>query len=53
MGPTIILSDVNECQTSNGGCEQVCINTVGSFECSCNLGFSLLSGGINCSGKVV
>ena len=44
---------MNECQTSNGGCEQVCTNTVGSFECSCNPGFSLVSGGVNCNGKKV
>ena len=43
--------DINECQTSNGGCEQVCANTVGSFECSCNQGFSLSSDGANCNGK--
>ena len=47
------ISDVNECQTSNGGCEQICTNTVGSFECSCNPGFSPSSGGINCNGKRV
>ena len=45
------ISDVNECQTSNGGCEQVCTNTIGSFECSCNRGFSLSSDGVNCNGK--
>jgi hypothetical protein len=46
------LSDVNECQTSNGGCEQVCTNTVGSFECSCNRGYSLASAGLLCIGKL-
>ena len=47
------ISDVNECQTSNGGCEQVCTNTVGSFECSCNPGFNVSSDGANCIGKMV
>ena len=45
------LSDVNECQTNNGGCEQVCTNTVGSYVCSCNPGFRLSSNGHNCNGK--
>ena len=45
------ISDVNECQASNGGCEQVCNNTDGSFECSCNLGYSLSSDRTSCIGK--
>ena len=47
----MLFLDTNECQTNNGGCEQVCTNTVGSFECSCNQGFSLSSDGANCNGK--
>lgn len=27
--------DINECATNNGGCEDVCLNTPGSFSCSC------------------
>ena len=46
------LSDLDECQTNNGGCEQVCNNTVGSFVCSCNEGYSLTSNGFNCTGKL-
>eukprot|EP00731_Ephydatia_muelleri_P028213 Em0019g1086a len=34
-------TDVNECLTNNGGCAQICTNTVGSFTCSCNTGYSL------------
>ena len=45
------VSDTNECQTNNGSCEQVCTNSVGSFECSCNQGYSLASDGFNCNGK--
>ena len=47
------ILDVNECQSSNGGCEQVCTNTIGSFECSCNPGFNVSSNGANCIGKMV
>ena len=33
---SIILLDVNECEILNGGCEQTCTNTIGSYHCSCN-----------------
>ena len=45
------LIDLNECLTENGGCRQTCTNTVGSFVCSCNEGFTLASDGRNCTGK--
>ena len=44
-------SDVNECDSSNGGCEQICTNSVGSFECSCDAGFTLDSDNRNCTGN--
>ena len=31
-------------------CEQNCTNTVGSYNCSCNTGYSLDSNGRNCTG---
>ena len=31
--------DVNECESGTSGCSQLCSNTVGSFECSCNDGY--------------
>lgn len=27
--------DINECAVGNGGCEDICLNTPGSFSCSC------------------
>ena len=44
-------TDVNECGTGNGGCGQICTNSVGSFQCSCNQGFQLASDGFSCNGK--
>ena len=41
-------SDVNECSTSNGGCHHVCTNSAGSFQCSCNSGYSLAADGTTC-----
>ena len=29
------ISDVDECGVSNGGCDQDCVNTIGSFFCEC------------------
>ena len=33
------FADVNECATSNGDCDQVCTNTIGSHACSCMAGY--------------
>ncbi|XP_076035426.1 sushi, von Willebrand factor type A, EGF and pentraxin domain-containing protein uif [Oratosquilla oratoria] len=33
--------DINECATNNGGCDQRCTNSPGSFACLCNVGFDL------------
>ena len=37
---TAIL-DINECSTNNGGCQHMCTNSIGSYTCSCNTGFTL------------
>ena len=47
-----IYIDVDECATDNGGCMQICINTVGSYECSCEAGYSMKSDGHTCAGNV-
>ena len=44
--------DVDECESDNGGCAQICINTVGSFECSCAAGYSLSVDNATCEGKM-
>ena len=44
-------SDVNECNDNNGDCEHTCINSEGSYSCSCNSGYSLDSNERYCSGK--
>ena len=48
----IFITDVNECDINNGGCEQICNNTIGSFNCSCEMGYELDSSGLNCSGML-
>ncbi|OXB61755.1 hypothetical protein ASZ78_002320 [Callipepla squamata] len=37
------LEDIDECLVNNGGCDHFCRNTVGSFECSCQKGYKLLT----------
>ena len=41
-------SDINECNTGNGGCSQICTNSIGSFECRCNSGYNLAADGRTC-----
>ena len=46
--------DIDECLSSdNSGCEQSCINVLGTYECSCQQGYTLEIDGRNCSGKLV
>ena len=40
--------DVDECANNNGQCMHKCINTVGSFKCTCNEGFTLQEDGKKC-----
>ena len=46
-------TDVDECATNNGGCAQTCTNTVGSFVCSCQSGYTLASNGLTCDGELL
>ena len=45
-------SDINECETDNGGCTQTCDNTDGSYQCSCWVGYDLTSDGHTCTGEL-
>ena len=47
---TLICVDVDECTTNNGGCDQNCHNTVGSYYCTCNIGYLLDDDEHGCSG---
>jgi len=50
---TVLCTDINECQTDNGGCTQTCNNTDGSYQCSCWDGYELTSDGHNCTGEYI
>ena len=43
-------TDINECKKENGGCEQSCQNTIGSYSCFCLTGYLVDSNGYNCTG---
>ena len=45
------ISDIDECATNNGECDQVCVNNEGSFECQCNDGYELENDNTACKGK--
>ena len=38
------IADNDECHYDNGGCEDICVNTMGSFRCACSEGYSLVNG---------
>jgi tolkin protein len=40
--------DVDECAINNGDCQHECINTVGSYKCTCHNGFTLHGNGRDC-----
>lgn len=45
------ITDINECDLENDGCQQICINTNGSYNCSCNPGYTLNTDGQFCTGE--
>lgn len=45
----VIVIDTNECLTDNGGCDHICINTDGSFQCSCNASYLLVTDNKTCN----
>lgn len=47
----LIISDIDECSNGTAGCSQVCTNTLGSYQCSCNGGYELSYDGKTCEGK--
>ena len=49
---TYAYSDINECAIDMDGCAHDCINTIGSYVCSCRTGYRLASNGHSCLGKM-
>lgn len=36
-----LVSDINECRSRRGGCNHMCRNTLGSYDCLCRGGYKL------------
>ena len=45
----ICFVDINECSERTDGCAQNCMNSVGSYSCSCGSGYRLASDGRGCT----
>lgn len=43
---------MNECDSLNGGCQQLCKNQDGGHTCDCLTGYSRNADGNTCSGNV-
>ena len=48
---TLIIIDIDECATNNGGCAQICTNTNPSFVCSCDMRHILAADNLTCEGN--
>ena len=44
-----LYTDIDECIEGTSGCDQICNNTVGSYNCSCMTGYQLSSDDHNCN----
>ena len=47
-----LFSDIDECQNRNDGCQHVCVNTPGSYKCTCWTGFTLSTDNRSCVGEL-
>lgn len=48
QGSQLISADKDECAKDNGGCQQECVNTFGSYLCRCGNGYRLHENGHDC-----
>lgn len=44
----VFFTDMDECAINNGGCQHECMNTLGSYICTCHNGFTLHENGRDC-----
>ena len=42
--------DINECLSANGQCDHDCHNTIGTYYCTCQMGYLLLEDHRGCTG---
>ena len=46
-------TDTDECSVDNAGCNQTCVNEVGSYHCECLDGYLLDEDQKRCSGMLI
>ena len=46
----LIITDINECLENTNGCNEICMNTQGSYNCMYSDGFTLQSDNHTCHG---
>ena len=47
----IYLTDEDECDGGTHDCEQICVNTPGSYSCTCTPGYLANMDGKTCDGR--
>ena len=47
------MADINECEDHNGDCGHNCIDTTGSYYCTCDDGYKLDDDDLTCHGKTI
>jgi Coagulation Factor Xa inhibitory site len=46
----LCITDINECNSTNGNCSHECWNFPGGYKCSCNDGYNLNDDTRTCDG---
>ena len=39
----VLFTDIDECMEGDADCNQICVNTLGSYYCSCEPGYQLVN----------
>ena len=47
------FTERDECEVNNGGCQQLCEDTLGAFRCACLPGFKLSANKKDCEGQII
>ena len=48
-----LFTDIDECQENTANCSQGCNNTIGSYLCYCEVGYTLDTDLHTCNGTIV
>ena len=48
----LLFVDIDECRDNIDNCSQICLNTIGSYTCDCNLGYRIATDERACDGII-